>query len=221
MTHPAHEYARIWVRGRFVDLGKVATEEDAYGLTGPVRFTASPPVLLDAATRQIISAARFTVTPADQDGYFQVHLPATDDPAIVPTGWTYNVIEPTGRSYNIVLPMDTPLLDSPGDPLHGQQVVDLITVVPAPSPSPGTVQLVPGRGVESMVISEDGDLVATWTDGAVVNLGYVGGTGDGPSTGEVQDLIDAAVAAHAEATAPHPAYDDMVAPVLWYQNAKI
>lgn len=37
----------------------------------------------------------------------------------------------------------------------------------------------------------------------------------------VGPVVGAAVGAHVADTTPHPAYDDMPSPVLWYQNAKV
>lgn len=143
MTFPGN-YTRVWVRGRIIDLEKAAKDETEIGIAQPVVFTPSPKVLLDVGTGQIIASNRsFTVLPAATDGYFAVALPATDDPDINPTDWTYKVAEPTGRTYDIGVPIATPILNAPGDPLHNKPVIDLINVVPAPAPDSGTVQLLP------------------------------------------------------------------------------
>jgi hypothetical protein len=176
MTFPIPNYSRIWVRGRFVDLSKAAQLLTSYGMTGPVKFTPSPRVLLDVGTKQIISTSEFVVTPSATDGYFAINLPATDDPDINPVGWTYSVTEPTGRSYNIVVPIATPVLSSPGDPLDGQRVIELVSVVPAPAPNAGSVQLIlgaTGRGIASMTVNGSGDLIVTYTDGGTGNLGPI------------------------------------------------
>ena len=141
MTFPV-DYARVWVRGRFVDLGKAARNETNVGLAKPVVFQPSPKVLISASAKQIIGTSRFLVTPRVSDGYFQVELPTTDDPDINPSGWTYSVVEPTGRTYNIVVPANTPALNSPGDDLHGFPVMELSSVVPAPGAQPGNVQII-------------------------------------------------------------------------------
>src|SRR5436190_15034517 len=99
MTFPLN-YARVWIRGRFIDLARAAGDQVHIGLQGEVTFTPSPGVLLDAGTGQIIASASFRATPAARDGYFQIKLPATDDPDINPAGWTYQVKEPSGRVYN-------------------------------------------------------------------------------------------------------------------------
>jgi hypothetical protein len=124
----------------------------------------------------ILGPQRFTATPNGADGYFAVQLPATDDPQINPSGWTYQVTEPTGRTYNITVPYNTPTLTAPGDPLDGQQVIELANVVPNPDPNPGTVQLLvgqPGRGISSAALNGSNQLVITYSDGSTQNLGAV------------------------------------------------
>jgi hypothetical protein len=191
MTFPIPNYSRIWVRGRFVDLAKAAQLLASYGLTGPVKFTPSPRVLLDVGTKQIISTSAFSVAPSATDGYFAIQLPATDDPDINPSGWTYAVTEPTGRSYNIVVPINTPVLDAPGDPLDGQRVLELITVVPAPAPNSGSVQLImgaSGRGIASMTVDGSSNVIVTYTDGTTASLGPVpGGVPQGALIRNVKD----------------------------------
>ena len=179
-------YTRIWVRGRFVDLGKMANGDENYGTATACRFRPSPSVLLDSGTDQVISTGTFTITPSAQDGYFAIQLPATDDPDINPTDWTYGVTDPAGRSYNIVVPIDTPALNSPGDVLDGEQVIDLVDIVPGDAANPGTVQLVTGAtgatgdSVTAAEVDEDGHLQLTITDsfgaGTVVDAGPVVGT---------------------------------------------
>jgi hypothetical protein len=167
-------YTRVWVRGRFIDMAKAAAGNVHIGLDrGDVVFTPSPTVLLDAATGEIISSARsFRATPAVRDGYFQLQLPATDDPDINPVGWTYAVTEPTGRTYNIVVPHDTELLESPGDPLDGEQVLDLISVVPIPEPNAGLAQVLTGRGVNNITVT-DGHLIITFDDQTTQDAGVL------------------------------------------------
>jgi hypothetical protein len=225
MTFPSPSNSRIWVRGRFVDLGKAARQDEDQGMRLPARFDPSPGVLLDRNTDQILSTGPFWVQPARQDGYFAILLPATDDPEINPTDWTYAVTEPDGRSYHMVVPLATPLLDAVGDPLHGQRVIDLIDVVPAGAASAGTVQLIAGRGIASMVIDVLGDLIVTYTDGVTANLGLVGTTALGEQVAEhetrldaVPAAIEAAVVAHVDDATPHPAYDDLPSFALQFEN---
>ena len=176
MAFPITNYTRIWVRGRIIDLAKAAREETSYGVTGPVQFVPSPNVLVDQGTDQVIDTKPFVVFPDAQDGYFQIQLPATNDPDINPTGWTYHVFEPTGRDYHIVVPYDTPALTTVGDPLVGEQVIELSDVVPNPEGNPGTVQVlagIAGRGVSSLAVDGSSHLIVTYSDSTTSDAGLV------------------------------------------------
>lgn len=187
MTYPIPNLSRVWVRGRIIDLGKAATEQTKYGVGQSVTFNPSPKTLINAATKQVISSSSFKVAVSENNGYFQILLPATNDPDVNPTNFTYAVTEPgTGRSYNITVPIETPTLNSPGDPLHGQPVIELSDIQPAPGASAGLVQLVPGRGLTSIDIVS-GDWVATFTDGGTQVIGPAP-TGGGVST--LSELTD-------------------------------
>jgi len=76
--------------------------------TGRVDFVA-PAVLRVTADDTIVLPTVYTATVAN--GQFTALLPATDDPAISPTGWTYEVVERlTGhpiRRYRIAIPVAT------------------------------------------------------------------------------------------------------------------
>lgn len=73
-------------------------------LSGSVSFTPST-VLLDLNADVIMMPVTFTAT-LDSAGFFSIDLPATDDPDITPTNWSYAVQEnvPSGRRYNIQVP---------------------------------------------------------------------------------------------------------------------
>lgn len=193
MTYPIPNYSRVWVRGRIIDLGKAVTEQSSYGVSGSVTFTPSAKVLINAGTQQIIASSPFRVAVGATDGYFAIRLPATDDPDVNPTNFTYNVSEPTGRTYNILVPKDTPLLNKPGDPLNGQPVIELSDVVPAPGPSAGLVQLARGRGLDSITV-ESGNWVAHYDDGATQIIGPAPTGGGGSYTDEqARDAVGAAL----------------------------
>lgn len=160
-------YTRVWVRGTFIDLA-------GNPKTGQVTLAPSPSVLLDMVPKLIISGRAFSANLDPVTGKFAMQVPATDDPDITPTAFTYKVTEPTGRSYDIAVPLATPVLNAPGDPLHGEQVIDLIDVVPAPSPQPGTVQLMTGRGISGTTINSAGNLILTYTDSTTQTVGRVG-----------------------------------------------
>lgn len=176
MTDPIPEFpanfTRVWVRGRIIDLAAVTRGDDTIGLnTSPVTFTPSTRVLLDATTKQVISsAAPISVYPQGLDGYFEIQLPATDDPDLNPIGWTYRVVEPTGRQYDLDIPYDTPVIHNADDPLDGQAVIELVDVVPANGPNPGFVQLLQGRGITTMAL-DAGHLTVTFSDGNTQDLG--------------------------------------------------
>lgn len=166
-------YARVWVRGRIIDLLAAVEQRETIGMNAsPIVFTPSATVLLDSATRQIISSS----TPLEAyaqglDGYFEIQLPATDDPNINPVGWTYSVREPTGRVYDINVPWDTPAINDADDPLDGQKVIDLVDIVPESGPNPGVVQLLQGRGISTLELESSGHLTVTYSDGLVTDMG--------------------------------------------------
>lgn len=188
MSYPIPNLSRVWVRGRIIDLGKAATEQTKYGVGQSVTFSPSPKVLINATTKQIISSSSFKVAVSESNGYFQILLPATNDPDVNPTNFTYAVSEPgTGRSYNITVPINTPALNSPGDPLDGQPVIELSDIQPAPGASAGLVQLVSGRGLDSIDIVS-GDWVATYSDGGTQVIGEAPTGGGGVSN--LSDLDD-------------------------------
>lgn len=80
------------VRGRYV-LMTPGTDSDGLGspATGQVTFQPST-VLYDADTEEIVLPRSFTAH-LDEHGEFNIDLPATDDPDLSPTGWTYRVEE--------------------------------------------------------------------------------------------------------------------------------
>jgi len=179
VTFPIPNYTLIKVRGHFVDLAKAARGEASYGLTGPVQFIPTPIVAINQGSQQIIEMKPFVVFPNAQNGYFEVLLPSTDDPDVVPQEWNYHVIEPTGRSYYIVVPYDTPQIVVPEDPDYLTQVIDLVDVVPDPDADAGTIQLLhgrPGRDITSVYIDDaDNHLRGTYSDGVVWDAGVVDG----------------------------------------------
>lgn len=176
MVFPINNLTRIWVRGRFVDVVKAAREDTSYGLTGPVQFIPQIEVALDPGTKQVLGMGSFVASPSPTDGYFAINLPATNDPDVNPVDWKYKVVEPTGREYLITVPYDTPVLVASGDPLDGEQVLELANVVPDPDNPSGTVQLLvgqTGRGIADVLIDENDHWVVEFTDGVSTDLGAV------------------------------------------------
>lgn len=174
MVYPIPNFERIWVRGNFVDGAKAAREEVNYGLTGPVQFVPMATVTLNYASEQIIAMKPYVVFPDPVDGYFEIQLPATDDPDVNPTDFKYEVTEPTGRKYFIKVPYDTPTLFDPEDHLNGEQVINLVNVAPDPENPDGTVQLLKGltgRGIESVEVDPvTYKLIINYDDGLVQTL---------------------------------------------------
>lgn len=168
----------VYVRGQFIDLGGAA-------MKGAVTFTPNfGNVLLDVEPKLIIGKRGFSAS-LDNAGKFAIALPSTDDPDILPVDWTYTVAEPTGRTYQIAVPAETPILVAGGDPLNGFRVLELITVVPAPAPASGTVQLLPsmgppGVGVESVTAGPGNtSLVVALDDGSSYTVPVPAGGGGG------------------------------------------
>lgn len=177
MVFPITNYTRVWVRGKIVDFAKAAREATSYGATGPIQFIPTPDALIDSGTKQIIDPTPLVVYPSATDGSFAIQLPATNDPDINPTGWNYKVIDPTGRApYYISVPYNTGTLNSPGDPLHGQPVIELSGVVPDPDANSGSAQVIvgaDGRGISSMSINGSNHLIVTYTDSTTGDAGTV------------------------------------------------
>lgn len=210
----------VWVRGSIDGRGRVT-------------FQPSPSALIDPAARRVIATSAPFVAVLDSDGEFAIELPATDDPDVQPTGWTYEVRTPTGRAFPMALPHATPVLSSPGDPLDGERVLDLSSVVPAPSASGGSVQVItpPAASPEEIASAvegyldehpPDGDLAAqvdaieTEQEAHHIRLGALEAAED-----DVPDLIGDAVTAHAHAATPHTAYDDLPSLRLLFENGLI
>lgn len=91
-------FAGCTLTGKYLDLA-------GQPVTGTITLSATPASLLDTAAALVITPAVITIT-LDVNGAFSVVVPATDDPDINPTGWTYSVVEnfPGGRRYSIAAP---------------------------------------------------------------------------------------------------------------------
>ena len=106
-------YQGCTITGRFIDVSGLPVQ-------GMVHFTPSPAALLNASQDVIVVSKRITAT-LDADGAFEITVPATDDPDVNPTGWTYEVFEDFagGRKYSINAPQN--------------EVVDLADISPVPN----------------------------------------------------------------------------------------
>lgn len=107
------EWQGAVLTGRFIDvLGNP--------IVGSITFAPSVVAVLATAAKRIVLSVPREVT-LDANGAFSITIPATDDPDMNPTGWTYTVTEnfPNGRSYSVPAPMNV--------------TSDLATLAPVPS----------------------------------------------------------------------------------------
>ncbi|MFB6846198.1 right-handed parallel beta-helix repeat-containing protein [Streptomyces sp. NPDC056373] len=111
---------------------------DGRPLSGQVVWRA--PALLTFADHDVILGGPVTV-PLDEQGRFEVELPATDAPGMNPAGWSYSVAEqfagvPQNRVFNVLLPAAAPQVDiadlAPTDPttpnyvaVHGDSAYEI------------------------------------------------------------------------------------------------
>jgi hypothetical protein len=123
---PLGDLDLVTVTGKYVFLDGTDPRDGS-----TVTFAASV-VLREPGTPQIILGAPITVELAE-DGSFSIAVPATDDPDVEPTGFTYQVKEKilgpagasTGRTFNLAVPLNTP-----------GGILDLVTAAPAQAASP-------------------------------------------------------------------------------------
>lgn len=97
MTIPDN-MSRVTVRGKFARL-------NGSPMQGQISFTPSERFIKNRSARVMITSAVFTAD-LNADGYFEIELPATDDPDLDPTNFTYVVREPTGRVYRVDVPLN-------------------------------------------------------------------------------------------------------------------
>lgn len=155
MTIPVN-MSLVTIQGKFILL-------DGTPMSGQVAFSPSASVILNRNADVIISGAVF-IAPLDASGFFEISIPATDDPDLDPINFTYAVQEPTGRSYHISVPMNA-----------AGGVIDLIDVSPE-TPSRGqTTILLRGTGIEDIVISSIGDVTVFYDDGREQMVGNARG----------------------------------------------
>lgn len=155
----------VTVTGRWVTL------EGGVG-QGTVTFTPDT-VIKDPATREIVLPVAFTET-LDANGRISVQLPATDDPDLEPTGWTYTVTENIGgvrknrRTYTMVVPHD-------GGP------IDLVAVSTESAPSAGETTYIslPYFTVWVPADGDPGQVLTRGEDGAEWSTPTGGGEGGG------------------------------------------
>lgn len=107
-------YSTVPVTGTYVAL-------DGTAARGSVSFTGK--VLTIAGVEDILIAPYRVTTQLDATGSFSISLPATDDPNVLPNGWTYSVVESLDHGGGRRFELDVPLA------LAGTGI-DLSTVAP-------------------------------------------------------------------------------------------
>ncbi|WP_326755089.1 right-handed parallel beta-helix repeat-containing protein [Streptomyces hirsutus] len=131
MALPAN-FSTVKVFGRYIDINQGTP------MQGTVTFTMSQKYLVNPGADVLIFAVPI-VASLDETGYFEIDLPATDDPDVIPQGYTWTVTESfnnrSGRTFSIAVPESTP---DPG--------IDLVTVAP----------VLPADNVSYTVTSIDG-----------------------------------------------------------------
>ncbi|MFE9865860.1 glycosyl hydrolase family 28-related protein [Streptomyces sp. NPDC005506] len=131
MALPAN-ISTVTVFGRYIDF-------TGSPMQGTVTFTPSQKYVTDPSADVLIFSAPL-VANLDDTGAFSIEIPATDDPDVIPDGFTWAVTEAFNRKagrtpFSISVPMDTP---DPG--------IDLVTVAP----------VLPADNVSYIVTSIDG-----------------------------------------------------------------
>ncbi|MFF3653343.1 phage tail protein [Streptomyces sp. NPDC002181] len=154
------------VRGRFL-------APDGTPLSGAVVFRA-PAQLTFPAADVILGGPVSAVL--DAQGSIEVTLPATDSPAMDPSGWAYIVTEqlsgiPVGRSYNVVLPKALPEVDladiAPTDPSKPNYVG--VPGPVGPQGAPGS-RIYSGATAPAAGLGTDGDVYVRYESSTVLGV---------------------------------------------------
>ena len=120
-TMPTPNWSGVRVSGRFVSI-------DGLPLAGSLVFAARVTQTKDLAAQVTVIGAPIRVN-LDDSGAFTIVLPATDDPDLNPTDFTYRVTEhfSNGLAYDIALPLAAPDVDiidlAPVQVANGQAIV--------------------------------------------------------------------------------------------------
>ncbi|MFD7237004.1 hypothetical protein ACFWAT_17080 [Streptomyces syringium] len=157
------------VRARFL-------APDGTPLSGAVVFRA--PAQLTFPTADVILGGPVSAV-LDAQGSIEVTLPATDSPAMDPTGWAYVVTEqlsgiPVGRSYNVVLPKALPEVDladiAPTDPAKPNYVgVAGPQGDVGPTGAPGS-RIYSGTAAPTAGLGVDGDVYVRYETTTFLNV---------------------------------------------------
>jgi len=148
-------YGGCRFQGQYVDFM-------ARPVQGRITVTPSPSVLLDAAAKKILVSTSLEF-PLAADGSVDFVLPASDDPDLNPSGWTYMINEVfvglAGRSYPVLAPLG--------------QTVNLVDVAPVVASlgnaivrGPAGPEGPPGSGA---TVADNGITTAKLADAAVTN----------------------------------------------------
>jgi len=134
------DYNTVTVKGKYVYL-------DGNPAEGSVKFTGKA-VAISNATATVVLPTTIQVNLVD--GQFQVELPATDDPDVLPNGWTYKVEETFTRGSGRTFEMELPLA------AQASGGVDLSIVAPLPPSAGDPTAFVTLAAFEQHVASGDG-----------------------------------------------------------------
>lgn len=142
MSFPADapaDWARVYVRGWFTDIGREVRGEGMLGVPGRLTFRLAPNTVSYQAdptspVEVIDTRATFGVDVNPTTGEATMLVPVGDDPKITPTGFTTLITDPIRGAYDVLISKDTPILDrvtgygpdgTDPDPLHGERVLEL------------------------------------------------------------------------------------------------
>ncbi|MGI5292782.1 hypothetical protein ACQEVF_57055 [Nonomuraea polychroma] len=146
------------IRGTYLDFaGRPATGQVVFTSPTPLLATAEPALLLPTPV----------IAPL-VNGTFDITLPASDDPDVVPNGWTYLVTEQftngqTGRTFHL-------------QARAGQQI-DLVTAVPVAPVTPTIDPVVSVNGQTGAVILDADDVGAVPAAGGTITGSVIIGDG--------------------------------------------
>lgn len=141
---------------------------DQRALSGTVRFTMSAPQPLVNTTDQVV------VMPVEVDAYlvdgrFEVDLPATDDPDVIPADFTYHVVET--------------LVDADGEDAGGRAFDMAVPTAAGVIDLSNTTQVTPSPATETIVNSVDSRTGHVTLSDLYANLGHAHST-------SIDDLSD-------------------------------
>ena len=140
MVFPANAPAawdRVYVRGWWTEIAREVREESNVGLPGA---TLTARLLVDSVTYRDTPAGAPTVVDTSSgfgaqvrasDGLAVLLVPVGDDPQITPHGGAAGdpiltrIFDPVLGEYDVFISASTPVLNRPGDALHGQRVFEL------------------------------------------------------------------------------------------------